>query len=348
MARPKDNTATLVGLFLFVGLAILGVLILQFGKFQRRDVESYTLYARFSDATGVLPGSDVRLGGARIGRVASLPVLNETFDRVVVTLEINEGIGIPRNAEVTVSGAGLLGDKFISVQVPEGTDRSKVDYYKEEETIEGISAGSLTSLQNKVEALSEKATYALADVQGAVARITTAVDEFEKMGRNVNVAIDKFNTGVLSDANIADVRESLAKLRATSTNLATASEKLGPVLDKGGKTFENLDATLAEIRGIFGELKPITEKVKTSVDRIGDAAISLDKGVKRLTEGEGLLPALVNDASLAEDFNQLIRNTRRHGLLFYRDDSPAEKEKAEEPAAPRARKGVPMPPFFKR
>ncbi|MFM7181887.1 MAG: MlaD family protein [Verrucomicrobiales bacterium] len=339
MARPKDNTATLVGLFLFVGLVILGVLILQFGKFERRKIESYTLFARFSDATGVLPGSDVRLGGARIGRVASLPVLNETFDRVVVTLEINEGIGIPRNAEVTVSGAGLLGDKFISVQVPEGTDRAKVDFFKGDETIEGISAGSLTSLQNKVEALSEKATYALADVQGAVARITSAVDEFEKVGRNVNITVDKFNNGILSDANVADVRESLAKLRETTTNLADASEKLAPAIDKGGKTFENLDATLTEIRGIFGELKPITEKVKTSADKIGDAAVSLDKGVRRMTEGKGLLPTLVNDASLSEDFNQLIRNTRKHGLLFYRDDSPAEKKKEEAPPAGR------KPPF---
>lgn len=348
MARPKDNTAILVGLFLFVGLVILGVLILQYGKFERRKIESYTIFARFSDATGVLPGSDVRLGGARVGRVASLPVLNETFDRVVVTLEINEGIGIPRNAEVTVAGAGLLGDKFISVQVPEGTDRAKVDFFKEGETLDGISAGSLTSLQNKVEALSEKATYALADVQGAVARITTAVGEFERVGRNVNVTIDKFNAGVLSDENIADVRESLAKFRETSNNLATATEKLGPVLDKGSKTFENIDSTLAEIRGTFGELKPITEKVKTSVDKIGDAAVSLDKGVKRLTEGDGLLPTLVNDSSLSEDFNQLIRNTRRHGLLFYRDDTPAAKKQQEEGAKPTPSRKPSAREFFKR
>jgi hypothetical protein len=69
------------------------------------------------------------------------------------------------------------------------------------------------------------------------------------------------------------------------------------------------------------------------VDKIGDAAVSLDKGVKRLTEGDGLLPALVNDSSLSEEFDQLIRNTRKHGLLFYRDDSDKkEKEKTKRPA----------------
>ena len=332
MARPKDNTATLVGLFLFVGLVMLGLLILQFGKFERRKVTSYMVYARFSDATGVLPGSDVRLGGAKVGRVASLPVLNETFDRVIVSLEINEGIGIPRNAEVTVAGAGLLGDKFISVQVPAGTDRTKVDFYKEGETIEGISAGSLTSLQNKIETLSDKATYALADVQGAIARITTAVDEFEKVGRNLNVAVDKFNTGFLSDENASDLRESISKLKVTTTNLATASEKLGPVLDKGSKTFDTLDATLGDLRGIMGEIKPIAENIKIGVKGIGDAVRSIDRGVTRITEGKGLLPALVNEPGLREEFNQLILNTRRHGLIFYRDDTPKDRPKLKEGA----------------
>ena len=233
MPKPKDNTPVLVGLFLFVGLVILGLLILQFGKIPKGKVPRYTMYARFSDATGILAGSDVRLGGAKVGQVAGLPELNETFDRVVVTLEINEGIGLPRNAEITVAGAGLLGDKYISVQVPEGTDPAKVGYYKAEETVEGISAGSLTSLQVKVENLSEKAANALTDVQAGVGRITVAVDEFEKMARNINVAVDKFNQGVLSEANVADLRTTMEKLRKTSENLASASEKLGPDAGQG-------------------------------------------------------------------------------------------------------------------
>lgn len=325
MAKPKQHTPILVGLFLFVGLSILGILILQYGKFPKGEVPTYTLYAQFSDATGILAGSDVRLGGAKIGRVIALPELNETFDRVVVTLDVYEGIGIPRNAEVTVASAGLLGDKYVSVQVPEGTDRAKVDFYKTGDTIEGISAGSLTSLQMKVEALSERATSAIADVQGAVTRITTAVDEFEKVARNIN-------TGVLADENIKDLRASMEKFRKTSENLATASEKFGPMIDKGAKTFDNLDGAVTEVRTVIRDLKPVTEKIKVSVDRIGDAATSLDKGVKRISDGPGLLPALINDSSLKDEFTRLIGNSRRHGLLFYRDDSAKQEAK---PAPPR-------------
>jgi hypothetical protein len=69
--------------------------------------------------------------------------------------------------------------------------------------------------------------------------------------------------------------------------------------------------------------------------------------VKRLTEGEGLLPALVNDSSLSADFHQLIRNTRKHGLLFYRDDTPDEKEKKGSTRTDPAR-GHSVREFFKR
>lgn len=334
MARSKDTTPTLVGLFLFVGLVILGLLILQYGKIPKGEIEQYTLYARFSDATGILEGSDVRLGGAKIGQVAALPVLNETFDQVLVTLSINEGINLPRNAEITISGAGLLGDKYVSIQVPAGTKPDQVGYFKAEETVDGISASSLTTLQVKVENLSEKAGNALADVQTGVVRITAAVDEFEKMARNINIAVDKFNNGVMSDANVSDLRSTMEKLRKTSENLATASAKLDPVLDKGGKTFDNIDSTLAEIRGIFQDLKPVTEKVKTSVDRIGTAADSLNLGVQKLTTGDGLLPALVNDQNLRDQFTALIRNTKQHGILFYKDEDAQSKSSKEQRKAP--------------
>lgn len=337
MASKRDSTATLVGLFLFVGLAILAILILQFGKIQRSEVPQYSLYVSFTDATGILKGSDVRIGGAKVGTVAELPKLNETFDRVLVHIRVNEGIGVPRNAEITTTGAGLLGDKLIAIRVPEGTDPEKVGYFKTGETIEGISAGSLTSLQVKVEDLSEKASDAITDLQGGIARISAAIDEFEKVARSVNTTVDRFNTGVLNDETVGDFKVSMEKLRTTSTNLADASEKLGPTLDKGSKAMDNIDSTLAEIRGVFSELKPVTEKVKTSVDRIGDAAVSLDEGVDRLTTGDGLLPSLVNDRSLRDEFEALVGNLRRRGLLFYRDDSKLGAEEDEQ-AGPRRKR----------
>jgi phospholipid/cholesterol/gamma-HCH transport system substrate-binding protein len=336
MAKPREFTATLVGLFLFVGLAILGLLILRFGNVKRGDVARYPLTISFTDATGLLKGTDVRLGGAVIGSVQALPRLNATFDRVLVDVEINEGIGIPRNAEISTAGAGLLGDKYVSIMVPAGTEPEKTGYFKAGETIEGISAGSLASLQMKVEDLSLKAGNALGDVQGAIVRISSAVDEFEKVARNVNVAVTKFNDGILAEENLASLRQSMQNLEKTSANFASASEKLGPTLDKGAKLFDEVDATLGEIKGVFAEVKPVAGKLQEGVGKIGAAAESVNRGVKRLTEGDGVLPALVNDRSLADEVRALAENLRRRGILFYRDEAGAE----EAPARPARRAPV--------
>ena len=326
MPRPIDHTPTLVGLFLFVGLAILGFLVLQYGKLHRGKIPTYSIAAKFSDATGIIEGSDVRLGGAKVGQVVALPQLNKTFDSVVVLMDVYQGINVPLNAEVTVAGAGLLGDKYVSIQVPPGTDPAKVGFYKPDDVIEGISAGSLTSLQVKVENLSSKVADALTDVQAGLTKI--------------NATVDKLNNGVLSDENIADLRASMQSFRKTSDNLADSSGKIGPVSEKTSKTIDHLDATIADVRGFTAELKPISEKIKISVDDIGKAARGFDKGVERLTTtGDGLLPALISDSNLRDQFDAFVGNAKRKGLLFYKDET------AVKPTAPKRTQPTPL---FKR
>ncbi len=81
MAVKEKRTEILVGLFLFIGLLICGILIVQFGRFQDRFQNKYEITLNFPDATGIQKGSDVKLGGAKVGVVSEKPVLNKTFSR---------------------------------------------------------------------------------------------------------------------------------------------------------------------------------------------------------------------------------------------------------------------------
>ena len=114
MPAPKKRTEVLVGLFLFIGLVMLGGLVLQFGKFSDRLRGHYSLTVVFDDASGVIKGSEVRMGGARIGRVASLPELNDAV-QVEVKLTITAAIRIPAGSTFQINSATLLGDKLIVV-----------------------------------------------------------------------------------------------------------------------------------------------------------------------------------------------------------------------------------------
>jgi phospholipid/cholesterol/gamma-HCH transport system substrate-binding protein len=77
MSEAKSKTEILVGLFLLIGLGLLGALIVTFGRFDDRFAGHYSLTVIFDDAAGLIRGSEVRMGGARIGKVSGEPELTD-------------------------------------------------------------------------------------------------------------------------------------------------------------------------------------------------------------------------------------------------------------------------------
>src|SRR5438552_12218201 len=124
MNRHERGLEFKVGIFVFVGLAMLGALIVQFGRLGEGFKTYYTITVRFNDAAGLLKGTDVLLAGARIGKVADGPKLVREGEGVAVPLKIYDYIKIPEGAKFTVGSSGLLGDRFVHVTMPPGPPKA--------------------------------------------------------------------------------------------------------------------------------------------------------------------------------------------------------------------------------
>src|ERR1700736_1136912 len=109
-----------VGTFVLVGLAVLAALVVQFGRVGEGFKTYYGLTVRFPDASGLLKGSDVLLAGAKIGRVSDGPHLVSEGQGVAVPLRIYDFVKIPVGSKFMVGSSGLLGDRFVTVWVPQG------------------------------------------------------------------------------------------------------------------------------------------------------------------------------------------------------------------------------------
>ena len=59
MNRHERGLEFKVGAFVFVGLAMLGALVVQFGRLGEGFKTYYAITVRFNDASGLLKGSDV-------------------------------------------------------------------------------------------------------------------------------------------------------------------------------------------------------------------------------------------------------------------------------------------------
>src|SRR4051812_16282537 len=118
--QDERGLAFKVGVFVFMGLAMLGALVVQFGRVGEGFKTYYPLSVRFADASGLLKGSDVLLAGAKIGRVSDGPHLVKEGNGVIVPLRIYDYVNIPAGSKFSVGSSGLLGDRFVNVVMPAG------------------------------------------------------------------------------------------------------------------------------------------------------------------------------------------------------------------------------------
>src|ERR1041384_1884565 len=126
MNRHERGLEFKVGIFVFVGLAMLGALLVQFGRLGEGFKTYYTITVRFNDAGGLLKGTDVLLAGARIGKVAGGPKLVREGDSVPVTLKIYDSIKTREGTKSAVGGWGLLGDRSVNVTIPSGPPKASL------------------------------------------------------------------------------------------------------------------------------------------------------------------------------------------------------------------------------
>lgn len=76
--------------------------------------DGYGVQAIFSNISGITLGSDVRIGGIKIGTVTDLSLDPKTYD-AVAELNIRSGTEIPEDSSAAIVSSGLLGDKYIQI-----------------------------------------------------------------------------------------------------------------------------------------------------------------------------------------------------------------------------------------
>jgi phospholipid/cholesterol/gamma-HCH transport system substrate-binding protein len=296
MNRHDRGLELKVGIFVFVGLAAIGALVVEFGRLGEGFKTYYALTIRFTDASGLLKGSDVLLAGARIGKVAGGPRMTRDSNGVDVPLKIYDYIKIPEGSKFTVGSSGLLGDRFVNVVAPMG-ERKK--FIQPKSYISGVRETGLDDLTREGGAL-------VADLRGTVKKIDTAVD--------------RLNDDALSAGNMDHLKASMQHLSEATYALAQSSTKLDGVVGKADAAMDSIKQDADSLQVVLSDARK-TMQTATQVFR-------------EATEGKGVLASVLTNQQVAADLRALITNLRAHGVLFYRDTA-AKTENVHEQPAPR-------------
>jgi len=318
MEERNKKTELLVGMFLFVGLALLALLILQFGSVKEIFKTTYEVTVPFPDGTGIKEGTPVMLGGSKIGNVPRKPALNADFNGVVIPLEIYATVKIPADSKFSIGTAGLLGDSYIEIRT---TGLATTDYIPHGAVLtkENVtSSGGLGGLQDTAQNIGKKVDVAIEDIRAAVADLRLSLKRVnegalsEKSGEDLKSILSHFNATItrvdermLGEETTAQVREAVASFKDAANSLETSIKKLDPAVAKVESVVTRADAVMVS-----------ADSAMKSIDASSGA---IGKVANDLRKGNGLLPALIYDASLKSEFSQLITNLRQRGILFYKD-----------------------------
>ncbi len=349
MGDEGRKTELLVGLFLLVGLLLLGVLILQFSSLREAMKPRYKLNVTFPSAAGLIENAPVKLGGATVGEVSAKPRLNPRFNGVIIELEIFSEYQVPEGSEFVIGSSGLMGDKLLEIRPPDpGEITGK--FLKPGSVHEGKGTGGLGALEDAAFTLTTKTEDVLIGVEEAIELLAEAVrnlesgflsaenaTSFKESLEGLNRVIDKIDARILAEENIETVEGILGGLEETVGNFKEGSA--------------TLDEVMTKLQPVAEKLEPSIEKLEVALDKFGQTADSVKNTAKvasakvaELEEGEGLLPMLLKDKDLKNQFTALISNLRRHGILRYKNSASESKEREkraggsdEDPAEKQAR-----------
>ncbi len=118
--RSRNPIEVLTGiLVLIVAVGFLGYAIAHSGTGPSGG--GYPLYASFDNIAGLNIGSDVRLAGVKVGSVQAAAIDPKTY-LARVTLDIRDGVQLPKDSGATVASESLLGGMYLAIS-PGGSDQ---------------------------------------------------------------------------------------------------------------------------------------------------------------------------------------------------------------------------------
>lgn len=80
--------------------------------------QAYEVQARFTAVDGIDQGSDVRIGGVKVGTVAKQFLDTDSFE-AVLTLRLESTVKLPTDSEARITSGSLVGKAYVQL-VPGG------------------------------------------------------------------------------------------------------------------------------------------------------------------------------------------------------------------------------------
>ena len=254
-----------VGLFVFIGLVLLALLLVQFSKGTSLFRSTITLQLRTENVGGLKQRSGVLLSGVQVGSVNDI-ILATNGKSVTVFLKIYKDFPIHSDARFVIEQAGFLGDQFVSIIPTENQgeilgDGAEVfcDVPFNLQEVARNAAGFI----KRIDETAKKLDASVADLQARVLNAETLAN-FGTSITNLRLfteqAVDTVhNINVLVGTNTAQINTAVSNAMVFSADLTRLADSAQNVLDTNSVNIaiatKNIDDATATFKQLAADLQ---------------------------------------------------------------------------------------------
>jgi len=281
----RERSPALVGIISIVAIAAATTFAFFIDKIPALK-QAYAISAEFKDAAGIVAENQVRVAGIKVGTVESVELVT---DRVVVTMEIDNGIQIPADAFAEIKLATLLGTKFVDIEAKGGEpfledgdqiplERTSVPYEIYQASNQGTNV--LEDLDGK--ALNAMLVELTKLIKVSEDEIGHALEGLNELGAGLNAKNENLRS-LLAGANdltdlLSDEGDELVRL------IDASNDVLGSLARKRQEVQSLLAATNAMARDVAGLLRDNRANVDSILIDLHRALVVLAENVEHLDQ----------------------------------------------------------------
>jgi phospholipid/cholesterol/gamma-HCH transport system substrate-binding protein len=286
----KSRLEWKVGLFVFIGLALLATLLLQFSKGTSLFRSTYDIRLHASGVGGLKPSAQVLMSGVQVGTVSDMQ-LAQDGKSVAITLRLYRQHQIYKDARFVIEQSGFLGDQYVAI-LPTRNQGEK------------FGPGG--------EAWAEPPL----DLQEVARSAAGFIQHLDSAATNINDALGEARRTILS-------ARALTNLSLTFDNLQRVSERSLAIVDNvDALVGTNRPALTASVSNLFvfseqinQSASALRELLATNSPEIGAAVKNIESSsetVKKLLEGvqegKGRAGKLLENEQIAANLSQIVSN----------------------------------------
>lgn len=292
----KTQLQTKVGIFVFIGLILLAVLLISFSKGTLFVKPTYEINLKTANVGGIKTRASVLMSGVPVGYVDGVRLTEDNWN-VIITVKILDQFKIRKGSRFVIEQSGFLGDQYIAVY-PE----KEGDFIQPGET---IACEEPFNLQETARA----AAQFIKRVEDTVKKLNSMVERIdqslltEQNFSNITYSLD--NLSKISETTVSTVRE-------VETLLQTNISPVNLTISNFTHISSNLVVFLEELNNftiaLNKALSTNEENITLAIKNAAYGTSSLTNLLWQLQEGKGIAAAVLKDPELKTNVEELVKN----------------------------------------